>query len=63
MEKQTQLKYRNIMIGRHNKVKGLKNVILGERNRLKGRKNWLFTANYTGRINHTLVIDKWKIDL
>ena len=51
------------MMGDNNHVHGRRNVVLGERNKLRGRKNWVFTADYKGRVNHTLVIDKWKIDL
>ena len=57
------MNYENVMIGRENRVRGIRNIILGEKNKLWGKKNWIFTANYQGKVNHTLILDKWKIDL
>ena len=63
MEKQTILDYDNLAVGHSNQIRGFRNIILGERNKLEGMKNWVFTANYQGRIKHTLILDRWKIDL
>jgi hypothetical protein len=63
MEKQALFDYRNFMLGDDNRVGGIKNVILGSRNTLIGNRNWLFTADYAGRSDHTLVLDKWRINL
>jgi hypothetical protein len=63
MEKQTALNYLNVLSGSANRVKGINNIILGENNKLQGCKNWVFTANYQGNTTHTLLVDRWKIDL
>ncbi len=63
MEKQTSLDYDNLIEGSCNRVHGLRNIILGSKNSLSGCNNWVFTANYTAKASHTLVLDHWRINL
>jgi len=36
---------------------------LGAKNDVSGKRNWVFSTNYKGHADRTLVLDEWKIEL
>ena len=63
LTKQSAIDYANVMDGKGNAVKGKGNIVLGSHVKLEGNKNWVFSKNYFGVSDGTLIVDKWKINL
>lgn len=55
--------YNNVIVGSGNTVNGSQNIIVGNYNSINGINNFVFINNFTGSINGSLLLSKWKIDL
>lgn len=52
-----------MVVGSGNTVNGSQNIIVGNYNSINGIDNFVFINNFTGSINGSLLLSKWKIDL
>lgn len=56
-------RHNNVVVGNGNTINGSQNIIVGNYNSINGVDNFVFISNFTGSINGSLLLSRWKIDL